>query len=314
MTLFAVLGLAPSAAWAQTASAAARLDSTTFYVGDPITVHLRVTHPPGATLVLLVGDTLGSFQVLNRPPFQEENERTSDGALVVSRYEAGDATLPPVRVLWSVEGDTVSHSVLTNELAVTVRTVAVDTTQDIKDLKPPLSIPLTLAEIALYAGIVVALALLGYAIYRFLKRRKKEVRSEEPDRPVRPAHVIAFDELAMLKEKRLWQQGKIKEYYSEATEILRRYFENRYHHMALEETTDEILQGLRSHSVEAAVLESIERILRRADLAKFAKHHPGIAEHEETLTAIYKVIEKTKVVAMTPVPTAEPRVTAHVGT
>ncbi len=54
----------------------------------------------------------------------------------------------------------------------------VDTSQAIKDLKPPLSVPWTLAEIALYAGVILLVAALGYLGYWYWKRRKRVKRGE----------------------------------------------------------------------------------------------------------------------------------------
>lgn len=112
--------------------------------------------------------------------------------------------------------------------------------------------------------------------------------------PPMPAHVLALEQLAQLKEKRLWQQGLIKPYYSEVTEIVRRYFENRYGFMSLEKTTGETLEDLRRYAVAHPALDETARILRCADLVKFAKYEPLIPEHEEMLTVAFDIIEKTK--------------------
>ena len=45
---------------------------------------------------------------------------------------------------------------------------------------------------------------------------------------------------------------------------------------ALEETTDEIMEGLRKLRPGAELLHSTEGVLRAADLVKFAKHNPAI--------------------------------------
>ncbi|MEK7249163.1 MAG: hypothetical protein AAB209_01950 [Bacteroidota bacterium] len=107
----------------------------------------------------------------------------------------------------------------------------------------------------------------------------------------------------MLKEKRLWQQGLIKPYYTEVTEIIRRYFENRFGFMSLEKTTDETMGDLRRFSVAHSILEQTESILRRADLVKFAKYQPLIPEHEEMLTIAFDIVDRTKVVEMPTHPT-----------
>jgi hypothetical protein len=55
-------------------------------------------------------------------------------------------------------------------------------------------------------------------------------------------------------------------------------------------------------------------MLRRADLVKFAKHQPGIPEHEETINIAYKVVNRTKAVEVRPELPSERRTVAHVGT
>ena len=191
----------------------------------------------------------------------------------------------------------------TNPLLLTVQTVRVDTTQDIRDVKPPLPIPVSLIEALIYVGCLVLIGLLVYAGYLLWKRSKRKTPGQVYVPPARPAHIIAFEELAALKEKQLWQMGKIKEYYSEVTEILRRYVENRYQIKALEETTDEILDGLAGVQIQGDVLRAVEKILRRADLVKFAKAQPGIPEHEEMIVITGDAVDRTKLVPPTEVAT-----------
>jgi hypothetical protein len=190
--------------------------------------------------------------------------------------------------------------------------VAVDTSQAYKDLKPPLSIPLTFAEIALYAGVILLLAAVAYGVYRHLKKRKTGIEAPAYTAPPRPAHVIALEELRKLKDKKLWQHGQIKQYYTEASEIIRRYVENRFHIMALEQTTDEITIGLQRTGIGQAACGQVETLLRLADLVKFAKYTPGITEHEQTMTMAFDIVESTKPVE-TRAAVTQKEAAAHVG-
>jgi hypothetical protein len=282
-------------------TARATVDSTAFLVGDWIHVHIALTHPRGVALLPVIGDSLEGFAVLDRGTVAATGDTSSATELVVARYDSGSWTLPPIPFQYVLPGDTIPRTVFTNPLMVTVRTVAVDTTKDFRDLKPPMSVPISLAEITLYAGILLVVAGAGYLLYRWWKKRATRATGQEREAPLRPAHVIAFEELGALKEKKLWQKGLVKEYYSEATEILRRYVENRYQIKALEETTDEILSGLGKIKLAGDLLRSIEKVLRRADLVKFAKLRPDVPEHEEVMTVAYDVVERTKIVVMTPV-------------
>jgi hypothetical protein len=289
-----VAGPGSSEALSQEVTARARVDSTSYLVGDWIKIGFEVTHPSGTAVEPAVGDTIGGFSVLQRPKLESPNPTTTSGSLVIAKYDSGLAILPPLEFFYKLAGDTVTRVVATNPLLLTIRTIPVDTSRAIKDIKPPLSIPITLAEVALVAGVVLLVAMVVYFLYRYLKKRREKAAGVVYVPPKRPAHVVALEELAALKEKRLWQQGFIKAYYSEVADILRRYFENRFGFMALEQTTDEIVGELRTRSQDAALLEKVERALRRADLVKFAKFQPGIPEHEEMFSLALEIVEATR--------------------
>lgn len=315
MTLLAVAALLVSplsTVHAQGVSARARLDSTQFLLGDRIVVHVELRHLRGLTIQPLVGDTIGGFTVLGQSGLQPVADTLSRAEFVLARYDSGDAAIPPLPFLFFLPGDTTSHVALTNQLLVTVNTVPPDTSQDIRDVKPVMSLPLAWEDLLLYAGILLAVAGLAYLGYWWWKKRKQHGRTDEYVPPERPAHVIAMEELGRLKTKKLWQQGQVKQYYSELTEILRRYFENRYTLPALEETTDEIMTGLRRLRPGSELLASTEAVLRRADLVKFAKYQPGVTEHEESLAAVYTFVDRTKIVDMTPVETPAQKDATHV--
>jgi hypothetical protein len=282
--------------WAQGVSARATVDSTHYLIGDAIPVHIRITHPASVAFQSLFADTIGGFTVLARPAFHQEGETTSVGDVVVARYDSGRAVLPPLTFFYSGPGDSGTRTVETNEIFLSIQTVPVDTSKEFKDLKPPIGIPLPWWEVALYVGGALLLVTLGYLLYRWRKNRPVPMPGEAPSAPRRPAHVIAFEELASLKEKKLWQQGLIKQYYTEVTDIARRYLENRYQTMALERTTDEILDDLRRLRMPDELARKTESLLRRADLVKFAKHQPVVMEHEESLQAVYDFVERTKIV------------------
>lgn len=315
--LAGLVSLAGASSSGQTAGnviARAWVDSTNYLVGDWITVHVGFSHPAGVSFLPLARDTLDGFRVIERLPLRAINDTATAGGLIVSRYDSAGATLPGIPFRYSLPGDSTSRTVSTNPLFLMVHTVRVDTTHEIKDIKPPFSIPFTLAEIAVYVGVALLIGGLAYLLYRYWKKRQQKKAGVAYTAPPRPAHLVALEELAILKEKKLWQQGLVKAYYSEITEIIRRYIENRFTLMALEQTTDEIMDGLRgARFVPGDVLQQVETMLRRADLVKFAKHQPGTQEHEEMLTLAYAMVDRTKLVEMTPVTNIESKAPEHVG-
>jgi hypothetical protein len=90
-----------------------------------------------------------------------------------------------------------------------------------------------------------------------------------------------------LDEKLLWQNNKIKEYYSELTEIVRGYIERELKVPALENTSDEILEMIKdfktSDTIETSkeTIDKLKDLLREADLVKFAKSKPLAIEIED---------------------------------
>ena len=281
------------AARSQEVAARAWVDSSRYLVGDWITVHIDLQHPAGMQFRLLLGDTLNGFHVIDRGTIQPAGENASTARVVVARYDSGRVLLPPLPFQYLGRDDTTARTVSTNALLLTIQTVSVDTAQEFRDIKPPIALPFTLAEILIFVGILLALAAAVFFYLRYRRRRPPAPAAPVYVPPPRPAHVIALEELGDLKEKRLWQQALIKPYYSELTEIFRRYFENRFRFMALEETTEEILTSLRLQAGTEAVREETERVLRLADLVKFAKLQPGPSDHDEAMRVVHEVVQKT---------------------
>ena len=86
----------------------------------------------------------------------------------------------------------------------------------------------------------------------------------------------------------------MKQYHSKLTDILREYLENRFKIQALEQTTEEILFGMRNVAVDEESKAKLKRILILADLVKFAKEHPLPNENELSLNNTYDFINGTK--------------------
>jgi hypothetical protein len=112
---------------------------------------------------------------------------------------------------------------------------------------------------------------------------------------------VALTALRLLEDKHLWQQGRVKQYYSEVTEIVRRFIEDQYGVLALESTSDEILAQLLKLPEAQALLKEFRSFFTTADLVKFAKYIPAPEEHEHELRWAYEIVR-----AMIPKPIAQP--------
>jgi hypothetical protein len=108
-----------------------------------------------------------------------------------------------------------------------------------------------------------------------------------------PADIIALKQLIKLENAKIWQEGNVKEYHSQLSEIIRRYTENRFKFIALELTTDEILEELKS-ILSTEQLSNLRTLLQRADLVKFAKRKPLDTDNFESMVLAKEFVNSTK--------------------
>ena len=136
--------------------------------------------------------------------------------------------------------------------------------------------PLTWKEIAAYTGIFLSSPhfAMDSTIFTERGRRKGErLLKQSPRKSL--AHVRAMIRLRELQEKRIWQQGDVKLFYSEATEIVRQYFEGRYGIMALELTSYEVFDRLKRFQLEAGNDQAHRNSLHQCRSGQVCQVHPG---------------------------------------
>lgn len=141
---------------------------------------------------------------------------------------------------------------------------------------------------AIILGLIIWLA--AWYIRRILSRRATIVKPG----PKIPPHVVAIKALEALKHKKLWQNGKYKQYYTALTDILRIYIAGRWGVGALEMTTDEIITALREVELTLDSRSNLVSIMRTADMVKFAKAEPDAEQNEDNFNMAYYFVENTK--------------------
>jgi hypothetical protein len=161
--------------------------------------------------------------------------------------------------------------------------------QQLRDIKGPRS--LSEFYIVLYALCALVLCALAVALWAWWRRRKRKPQLK----PARPAHEIAFEQLQQLKSKDLIRQGKIKEYYTEISDIIRHYLENRFQLKAPEMTSEEFLQYVRDNAaLTAGHKQLLKDFLLCCDLVKFAKHEPVQQDADNAFMFAQKFVEETR--------------------
>jgi hypothetical protein len=293
-------------AWGQGYKATAKLEPHTILIGDQVNLNLNFSFPSGTQVVWpSIKDTiLGKIQVISRSKVDsswsadKKNLRLSQN-LRLTCFDSGFYTIPPIRFYYRNLPDTTIRYEQSGIQILTVHTMAVDTTLAIKPIKGPVKVPFSILEYLpwILAGLLF-LAIAGFLLYYLIRKRKGE-----PIFVLRPAvryqpHERALMELEKLRVKKLWQAGKWKEYHTELTDILRKYLEDRFHLMAMESTSGEILDDLEEKTaIPKECRKMLGEILSMADLVKFAKYLPLPEDHEQSMEYALDFVNKSN---MTP--------------
>jgi len=288
-------------AGAQNVQVEAKIDQTTIRIGDQTKLHL-IVHQPAGTHVNFpkLADTLtGKVQIVGagKPDTaadkNDSKNLTIDQSYTITGFDAGTYTIP------SYTFGTSGGALKTNELTLQVATVKVDTTKGIYDIKQPLAVSYTFFDWLKDNWYLVALPLLAilfviWLIYYLKKRPKKEPVIEIVRQPVLPPNQVALSKLKELRDKKLWQQGEVKQYHSELTDIIREYMEKRYGIKAHEKTTDEIFAGLKYLDITEENKNLLWQMLKLADLVKFAKEKPLPPDNEQSMDNAISFVMKTQ--------------------
>lgn len=286
---------------AQNVIVKASIDTTAILIGQQFHLNLDVSYRKNATISFpVVPDSIEKLQVVQRGKIDTINNTDFiqlRQSIVVTGFDSGVYTIPAFQFQYKNQNDTTNYLAETNPLAITINTVAVDTTKAIKDIKGPINVPYTFADFIPYIIGLLLLGLLIWGIIYFIRKSRQKTVIPEKYIPKRPAHEIALEELVALREEKLWQQGNIKEYYTRLTDIVRTYIERRFKINALEFTTDELMNSIAMKKLDADNFSKLQYVLELADMVKFAKASPISSEHELSMSNSFEFVNATKAVA-----------------
>ncbi|MBP1594019.1 MAG: putative conserved rane exported protein [Bacteroidetes bacterium] len=148
-----------------------------------------------------------------------------------------------------------------------------------------------------WAGVIflsiLAIPLMFLIIYFIVRYRdNKPIIKHIKIEPKLPPHQLAMKEIERIKTEKVWQKGRSKEYYTELTDTLRTYIQDRFGFNAMEMTSSEIIDKLME--VEAKDIRDLKELFLTADLVKFAKHDPMMNENDSNLLSAISFINETK--------------------
>ena len=292
-----VLVAAVLGAWGGNVTFKAKLDSATLLMGRTTALHLEITQDKNARGFFPgeQADTLSAMvEIAERPAADTtdlgNNRIQINRDLIIQSFDSGMWIIKPIPYV--VNGDTA----YSNQLSLKVLPVDVSQMQDIHDIKPVEAVPFNLLDWLpdYWWAWLLALLLIGGAIWLYRKYYKKGINPLKPSRKRLPPYEEAMINLQNLKAAQLWQRGQEKEYFTGLTDILRVYIDRRFDINAVEMTSSQIIDTLKRNEETKAVNEQLEMILEVADIVKFANARPLADDNEVAYQRAVNFVEATR--------------------
>ena len=260
----------------------AKLDTNVILIGEQI--NLTLSNPLDETEIWPnYNDFLPEeIEVINALKIDTINNLITQ-KIIITAWDSGSYYISPIKFSKNKE---------TQGIIINVQTVEIAEDAKLKDIKEPINEPIGWSDIWPFIFAVLIIILIIYLLKRYVFKAKEKIITTKP-KIIIPPGVIALQELEKLEKDKIWQQGNIKEYHTQLSEIIRRYCEDKFKFIALELTTNEILEELNIILTNTQI-NNLKLILQRADLAKFAKSKPINTENIESMFLAKEFVNSTK--------------------
>lgn len=290
--MLAAVLLMATLAWGQSVRIATSLTPQPVAVGDRVTLAVIFTTSPDIRLAPAFSATaLGEWEAFgvralpSTPAPGGEIEQRFE--VVMTCWSATATATPELGFVASIP-PAQPHRLAVPPVKVTMRSVLAGA-KDAGDLKPPKG----MIEYRswwpwIIGGIAVLLALTGWWLWR-----RAAARATGEAVPTLPPEISAREALDQLLASNLLEDGQVKRFYSELSDVLRRYLEGRFGLPALDRTTAELLPELRQRPELRLLFGDLRTFLENGDLVKFARLVPDRAEIDGDVGRVRQIIDAT---------------------
>ncbi len=267
-------------------------------IGDRVNLSLTISENAGKDIIFPKFDKniIPGIEIISRSGIKKTDNGYLKQTYEITSFE--DSLFLFKGFKFIVDGDTLT----TNPLRLKVSyfkpdsafLAKIDTAQQFKiaDIKAPKKAPVTFKEFiqrfGWYILIAVVTGILIFLTIRFLKKRKSKNKQvfAVKEKPEIPAHIKAIERINNLKIKELHKKDDLKPFYTELSNIIRLYIEERFNIPALESVTSEIINNFsKTEFSNTGLDEKLRELLSLSDTVKFAKNKPE--EHENEIMFEY---------------------------
>ncbi len=280
-------------------------DTTQIRVGEEIIYSIQVEADSTDLVLFPEGQSFNPLEVIES--YEPDTTRIEDRIRLIKKYgltqfDSGSYTLPSQRIVIN------NKPFDTDSVQVEVANVVVDTTkQKMFHIKPAFEVEEPGFDFEkFFQWLIPILVLLAIGAFFYFRRRKR--KREEAEQQL-PPYEEAIQALQELDHSHFLENDNSKRYYSSLTEILKTYIGREVDDSALESTSNELIERLILHKdsgnfdFDAETIKKIDKILKRADLIKFAKMKEQEGQAKVDRSVVEDIINETKEII--PEPTEE---------
>ncbi|MCL6523576.1 MAG: hypothetical protein K6T34_02840 [Thermoflavifilum sp.] len=274
-------------------------DSSSILIGEQFHVYLDITLSPAYRLQgYALPDSFNHVEVVRRHPGDTllvNGEKHFQQVFTLTSFDSGRWVIPAFPVVFTSANpiDTVHLILQTDSLWITVHTVPVDTTQPFRPIHKIWPVKLTWKDFLPYIVALLLLALLIIVASYIWRHRRKKAQLATIQQPAQPPYEEAMQLLKQMLETQSWMHVEMKMYFTQLTDVLRRYIERAFQIPAMEMTSAELLQSIQQDAILQSTLNEWKIILQEADQVKFAKWLSAEVIAEDCLHKAIHIVETT---------------------
>ena len=163
----------------------------------------------------------------------------------------------------------------------------------LRDIKPLMNMNIEYRSMRPYFVPVFILAVLAYAVWKYLNCKEPEMEAiKEVIPPPPPPYDTAVSDLEKLYRSGLLEKSEFKLWYMGISKILRNYIGAILNFNCIDLDISEILPALKKAEIKSSYYLEIEDILGECDLVKFAKYSPDKSMALEIYKKVFDFIKK----------------------
>lgn len=286
----AILLLFNATAWAQSPAFSLLADTNSIRIGEQVKLKLNATIAAAETYQWpLLPDTISHLVLVELGPLdtlEKKGALNLQQVVTITSFDSGTVSIPAL--LLKVGED----SARSKPVKIEVGLPQVTDDDNFYDIKAPLDAPFSLGDYIYWLLLPALILLVGLLVWWFIKRRESQ-GSPGKKEPVLPPYELAMQQLQELENEQLWQDGKVKLYYSRLVDVLRIYLEREFAIKAMESTASEVAQKIIRFSLPEQ--NELQKMLATSAMVKYARENPLPEENRRALELVRIFVDQTHV-------------------